>query len=46
MAMIIHRKTEEYDEDDMKIISKGDRILQVSKEINKDQANGESIGIS
>lgn len=44
MVMTIDRK-DKYDEDDMKVITKGDRVLRVSKKIDLSNANGESIGM-
>ena len=42
--MVIDRK-ETYDEDDMKLIVENGRILEVSKKIPLNEANGESIGM-
>jgi choline kinase len=44
VVMVIDRKPR-YDSDDMKVISKGDRIVKVGKEIDSEAANGESIGM-
>ncbi len=44
ITMVIDRK-EEYDSDDMKVITRGGRILEVSKEIDPARADGESIGM-
>ena len=44
IVMTIDRK-EKYDDDDMKVITKGERILRVSKRIDPNDANGESIGM-
>ena len=44
ITMVIDRK-ETYDEDDMKLIVKNGRILEVSKKIPLNEANGESIGM-
>ena len=44
ITMVIDRK-ETYDEDDMKLIVENGRILEVSKKIPLNEANGESIGI-
>lgn len=44
ISMIIDRK-DKYEEDDMKVITRGNRVFEVSKEITPDKANGESIGI-
>ncbi len=44
IVMVISRK-ESYDEDDMKIETRGDRVYQVSKQIEPGDANGESIGM-
>ena len=45
ITMVIDRK-ETYDEDDMKLIVENGRILEVSKKIPLNEANGESIGMS
>ena len=44
ITMVIDRK-ETYDEDDMKLIVENGRILEVSKKIPLNNANGESIGM-
>ena len=44
ITMVIDRK-ETYDEDDMKLIVENGRILEVSKKIPLNEANGESIGM-
>ena len=44
ITMVIDRK-ETYDEDDMKLIVENERILEVSKKIPLNEANGESIGM-
>lgn len=44
VVMVIDRK-EKYDEDDMKVITKGNNIAEVSKKIDVNAANGESIGM-
>lgn len=44
ITMVIDRK-EVYDEDDMKVVTKGDVIQRVSKKISETEANGESVGI-
>jgi len=44
VVMTIDRK-EKYDLDDMKVIIKGERVLQVGKQIAPTDANGESIGM-
>ncbi len=44
ISLVISRK-DEYGEDDMKVITKNDRILKVSKLISPKEANGESIGM-
>ena len=36
---------EEYDEDDMKVIMSGDRLVRVGKKLALDRVNGESIGM-
>jgi choline kinase len=35
----------EYDPDDMKIVSRGNRLLRVGKQLELDTVNGESIGM-
>ena len=44
IVMTIDRK-KEYDFDDMLVETRGDKVLQVGKTINRDNANGESVGI-
>ena len=44
VVMTVDRK-EKYDDDDMKVTIKGDRVLKVGKDIPLDEANGESIGM-
>jgi choline kinase len=44
ICMVIDRK-EAYDDDDMKVITRGDRVLQVAKTLPLSEANGESIGM-
>ena len=44
IVMTIDRK-KEYDFDDMLVETRDDEVLQVGKTINKDDANGESVGI-
>lgn len=44
ITMVIDRK-DTYDEDDMKLIVENGRILEVSKKIPLNEANGESIGM-
>lgn len=44
ICMVIDRK-DKYEEDDMKVVTEGDRVYKVSKEIPAEEANGESIGI-
>ena len=44
ITMVIDRK-ETYDKDDMKLIVENGRILEVSKKIALNEANGESIGM-
>ena len=44
ITMVIDRK-EKYDEDDMKVVTDGELVLKVSKEIPVEEANGESIGM-
>jgi choline kinase len=44
ITMVMDEK-QEYDEDDMKIIHQDGLVQEVSKKINADKANGESVGI-
>jgi choline kinase len=44
ITMVIDRK-DKYDLDDMKVITKENLVLKVSKEIPLEEANGESIGM-
>lgn len=44
ICMVIDKK-EGYEEDDMKVVTKGDGVYKVSKEIPAEEANGESIGM-
>lgn len=44
ITMVIDEK-QSYDDDDMKVIHTGGEILEVSKKIDSQKANGESIGI-
>ena len=44
IVMVTDRK-EEYDSDDMLIISSDDRVLAVGKDLDIEKANGESVGI-
>lgn len=44
VVMTTDRK-DRYDEDDMKVLLVGERVLKVGKEIPVDEANGESVGI-
>jgi len=44
ITMVIDRK-DHYDPDDMKVVTDGELVLKVSKEIPKEEANGESIGM-
>jgi len=44
IVMTIDRK-EEYDADDMMIITTKNKVIEVSKEVDRDLANGESVGI-
>jgi len=44
ITMVIDEK-DEYDDDDMKVIHKDGNILEVSKKIEQEKANGESVGI-
>jgi choline kinase len=44
ISMVIDEK-QEYDDDDMKVVHKNGEILEVSKKIDQDKANGESVGI-
>lgn len=44
ISMVIDEK-QEYDDDDMKVVHKDGEILEVSKKIDQDKANGESVGI-
>jgi choline kinase len=43
-VMVIDRK-DKYDEDDMKVITNGEKVVKVSKDISPSEANGESIGM-
>ena len=36
---------DQYDDDDMKVIRDGDRLLQVGKKLPRDEVNAESIGM-
>lgn len=38
-------KDDEYDEDDMKVVIKGDNVIKVGKKLDLDIVNGESVGI-
>ena len=38
-------RKEQYDDDDMKIIAAGNRLLRVGKKLEREQVNGESIGM-
>ena len=44
VVMVVSRKPE-YDEDDAKVYTSGDRVYKVSKELKPKDANGESIGM-
>lgn len=44
ITLAISRKPE-YDDDDMKVVTEGERLLDVGKDIQAERANGESIGI-
>ncbi|MBN1164914.1 MAG: phosphocholine cytidylyltransferase family protein [Candidatus Krumholzibacteriota bacterium] len=44
ITMVIDRKAN-YDQDDMKVVTSGDRVFRVSKDIPLDETNGESIGM-
>ena len=44
IVMTIDRK-EKYDIDDMKVVTKGQKVYKVGKKIPLDEANGESVGI-
>jgi len=44
ICMVIDRK-ERYDEDDMKVVTKENRVYTVSKDIPLEEVNGESIGM-
>jgi choline kinase len=44
VTMVISR-SDEYDDDDMKVIVEGDAVLDVGKDIDPDRANAESVGI-
>jgi choline kinase len=44
ITLATDRKTQ-YDDDDMKIIAEGDRLLRVGKKLEREQVNGESIGM-
>lgn len=44
ITMVIDEKSE-YDDDDMKVVHKNGEILEVSKKIEFERANGESVGI-
>ena len=44
IVMLISRK-DHYDEDDMKVVLNNDSVIKVSKKINSDNADGESVGI-
>ena len=43
-TMVVSHKPE-YDEDDMKVHTSGDRVHKVSKQVPQDETNGESIGM-
>ncbi len=43
ITITINRK-DTYDEDDMKVITRGDKLLRVSKKLPLEEVNGESIG--
>ena len=44
ITLAVSRK-DSYDDDDMKVIRDGDRLLQVGKKLSRDQVNAESIGM-
>ena len=44
ICMVIDRK-EQYSEDDMKVVTEGNRVLKIGKHLNPNIANGESIGM-
>ena len=44
ITLAISRK-ESYDDDDMKVIREGDRLLQVGKKLSRHEVNAESIGM-
>ncbi len=44
ICMVVDKK-DRYLQDDMKVVMDGDRVLEVSKQIPIDKANGESIGM-
>jgi choline kinase len=44
ITLATDRKSQ-YDDDDMKIISEGDRLLRVGKKLEREEVNGESIGM-
>ncbi len=44
MCMVISKKPA-YDDDDMKVKIQGDRVVEVSKKIAKDEAHAESVGM-
>ncbi|MFC1620477.1 sugar phosphate nucleotidyltransferase [Candidatus Neomarinimicrobiota bacterium] len=44
--LVVIRKKGEYDGDDMKVVIKDDKILQINKNITSNNADGEAIGLS
>ena len=44
IVMVIDRK-DEYDQEDMKVITRKDKVIRVSKRIPIEEANGESVGM-
>lgn len=45
ITMAIDRPAATMNDDDMKVVTAGDQVLEVSKQITLDRANGESIGM-
>ncbi len=44
LTMMVSRKAA-FDDDDMKVVTQGDRVLKVGKGLDEGEANGESIGM-
>ena len=44
VVMVVDQK-DQYDDDDMKVITQGHKVLEVGKTLSADQANGESVGM-